>query len=49
MNRELLANYVIDALQSDMDHLHLLVDIEPQISALQVARQVKQISTFRLY
>ena len=27
-------NYVIDALQSDMDHLHLLVDIEPKIPAL---------------
>jgi len=42
-------NYVIDALQSDIAHLHLLVDIEPKISALQVAHQVKQISTFRLY
>ena len=42
-------NYLIDALQSDMNHLHLLVDMEPQISALQVAHQVKQISTFRLY
>ena len=37
---------MIDALQSDIDHLHLLVDIEPKISALQVAHQVKQISTF---
>ena len=43
-------NYVIDALQqSDIGHLQLLVDIEPKISALQVAHQVKQISTFRLY
>ena len=42
-------NYVIDALQSDIDHLPLLVDIEPKISAVQVAHQVKQISTFRLY
>ena len=33
-------NYLIDvALQSDIDHLHVLVDIEPKISALQVAHQ----------
>jgi REP element-mobilizing transposase RayT len=34
-------NYVIDVLQSDIDHLHLLVDIEPKISALQVAHQIR--------
>ena len=33
-------NYLTDvALQSDIDHLHVLVDIEPKISALQVAHQ----------
>jgi putative transposase len=43
-------NYLIDvALQSDIDHLHVLVDIEPKISALQVTHQIKQISTFRIY
>ena len=41
--------YVIDAMQSDIDHLHILVDIEPKVSALEVAHQIKQISTFRIY
>lgn len=41
--------YIIDAMQSDIDHLHVLVDIEPKVSALEVAHQIKQISTFRIY
>jgi putative transposase len=41
--------YIIDAMQSDIDHLHILVDIEPKVSALEVAHQIKQISTFRIY
>ena len=27
----------------------MLVDIDPKVSALQVAHQIKQISTFRIY
>lgn len=42
-------NYVIDAMQSDIDHLHILVDIEPKVSALEVAHQIKQIATHRIY
>jgi putative transposase len=41
--------YTIDTMQSDIDHLHILVDIEPKVSALEVAHQLKQISTFRIY
>lgn len=41
--------YIIDAMQSDIDHLHILVDIEPKVSALEVAHQIKHISTFRIY
>jgi putative transposase len=41
--------YIIDAMQSDIDHLHILVDIEPKVSAFEVAHQIKQISTFRIY
>ena len=36
-------------MQSDIDHLHILVDIDPKTSALEVAHQIKQISTFRIY
>lgn len=42
-------NFVIDTMQSDVDHLHILVDIPPKISALNVAHSLKQISTHRIY
>lgn len=41
--------YTVDAIQSDGDHIHILVDISPVVSAFEVAHQIKQISTFRLY
>jgi len=45
----LLKGYRVDTMQSDIDHLHILVDIDPKTSALEVAHQIKQISTFRIY
>lgn len=42
-------NFVIDTMQSDVDHLHILVDVPPKISALNVAHSLKQISTHRIY
>ena len=36
-------------MQSDIDHLHILVDIEPKVSALEVSHQIKQIATHRIY
>jgi putative transposase len=41
--------YRVDTMQSDGDHLHILVDIDPKVSALDVAHQLKQISTYRMY
>jgi putative transposase len=41
--------YTIDEMQSDINHIHILVDIEPKVSALEVPHQIKQISTFRIY
>ena len=41
--------YTIDEMQSDANHLHFLLDIPPQISALEVIHKIKQISTFRIY
>ncbi len=37
------------ALESDVNHLHILVDIDPKVSAFEVAHQLKQISTNRIY
>ena len=42
-------DFTIDIMESDGDHLHILVDISPQISVQQVVHQLKQISTYRIY
>ncbi|MBK5247377.1 MAG: IS200/IS605 family transposase [Peptostreptococcaceae bacterium] len=41
--------FKIDTIQSDVDHLHVLVDISPSFSAFEMAHQLKQISTYRIY
>lgn len=41
--------FIIDTMQSDIDHLHILVDIPPTLSAFDVAHCLKQISTHRIY
>jgi putative transposase len=41
--------YIVDQMESDIDHLHILVDIEPKVSALEFAHKIKQITTFRIY
>jgi putative transposase len=41
--------YIVDEMQSDVNHLHFLLDIPPQVSALEVIHKIKQISTFRIY
>lgn len=41
--------FKIDTMQSDIYHLHILVDIPPKLSAFNIAHCLKQISTFRIY
>ena len=41
--------YIIDEIQSDIDHLHILIDAKPKYSPLQIIHKIKQISTFRIY
>jgi len=41
--------FTIDTMQSDIDHLHILVDAPPTISAFDVVTSLKSISTFRIY
>lgn len=40
---------IIDAMERDKDHLHILVDIPPTFSAFDVIHRIKQISTFKIY
>ena len=42
-------DFTIDIMESDGDHLHILVDIPPQKSVQQVVHQLKQLSTYRIY
>lgn len=44
-----LKGFTIDTMQSDKDHIHLLIDIAPTFSAFEVAHQLKQTSTFRIW
>lgn len=41
--------FTIDTMQSDIDHIHILVDIPPTLSAFQIVHQLKQLSTFRIW
>jgi putative transposase len=42
-------SYRVIAIESDVNHLHILVDIDPKVSAFEIAHQLKQISTNRIY
>ena len=41
--------FIIDTMQSDIDHIHILVDIPPSLSTYDIVRHLKSISTFRIY
>jgi putative transposase len=41
--------FTIDTMQSDVDHIHILVDSTPALSPFTIAHQLKQISTHRIY
>lgn len=41
--------FTIDTMQSDIDHLHILIDASPAFSPFEIAHQLKQISTHRIY
>ena len=39
----------IDTMQSDIDHVHILVDYQPTVSIFEIVHRIKQLSTFRIY
>lgn len=41
--------FTIEVMESDIDHLHLLIDYEPNVSISQIIRRVKWISTYRIW
>jgi putative transposase len=42
-------NFVIQTMQSDKDHIHILVDIKPSQSAFDIVHSLKFMSTNRIY
>ena len=43
------SNFVIDTMEVDKDHIHLLLDIEPKISVSSIVNRLKSISTNRIW
>jgi putative transposase len=41
--------FSIDSMETDKDHVHMLVDIDPNVSATQIVSRIKQISTNRIW
>lgn len=42
-------DFIIDTMESENDHIHILVDIPPKLSAFDIIHSLKSISTFRIY
>jgi len=43
------AEFIIDTLEVDKDHIHLLVSSTPNLSVVQIVRKLKQESTFTIW
>lgn len=41
--------FSIESMETDKDHLHMLVDIEPTVSATSIVSRIKQMSTNRIW
>ena len=44
-----LKGFEIKTMQSDIDHIHILIDTPQTFSPFDIAHQLKQISTFRIW
>lgn len=43
------SDFDIELIETDEDHIHLLVEYEPKVSVLQIVRRLKQESTYDLW
>ena len=41
--------FAIESMETDKDHVHMLVDIDPNVSATSIVSRVKQMSTNRIW
>ena len=43
------SNFSVDTMEVDKDHLHMLLDIEPTVSAVSIVNRLKSMSTHRIW
>lgn len=43
------SNFKIELMETDCDHIHLLIDYSPKVSVLQIVGKIKQETTFELW
>lgn len=43
------SDFRVECLETDKEHIHLLVDYNPRLSILQIVRRLKQETTFKLW
>ena len=43
------SNFRVELMETDKDHIHLLIDYAPKVSVLQIVRRLKQETTFELW
>lgn len=44
-----LSNFSIEVMESDKDHIHIMVCSEPKLSPLQIVKKLKQMSTIAIW
>ena len=43
------SDFSIDIMETDIDHIHMMISYPPTISVTSIVRKLKQISTYRLW
>ena len=44
-----MSDFDIELMETDKNHIHLLIDYEPKISILQIVRRLRQETTYELW
>ena len=44
-----LSNFSIEVMESDKDHIHMMISSEPKLSSLQIVKKLKQMSTIAIW
>ena len=44
-----LSNFDVEVMETDKDHIHMMIRSEPKLSPLQIVRRLKQMSTIAIW